>query len=135
MSSAMPGAAYLVWIAFNTLRGGRGVAAPDGQAAVAFAAWRDGTLVNMLNPKIIVFMFAFLPPFIRPENGSAAAATADFRHAVQYRRYTDQFCRRRFSPAAPSRFFLVTSRSHMGLRVVSAALFLVLAARMVFDSR
>jgi threonine/homoserine/homoserine lactone efflux protein len=26
--------------------------------------------VNLFNPKIIVFMFAFLPPFIRPENGS-----------------------------------------------------------------
>lgn len=35
-----------------------------------FAAWRDGVLVNLLNPKIIVFFFAFLPPFIRPENSA-----------------------------------------------------------------
>ena len=33
-------------------------------------AWRDGVLVNVFNPKTIVFMFAFLPPFVRPENGA-----------------------------------------------------------------
>jgi threonine/homoserine/homoserine lactone efflux protein len=65
------GAAYLVWIALTTLRRGPLLAAPSGERRSTFRAWRDGTLVNVFNPKIIVFMFAFLPPFIRPENGSA----------------------------------------------------------------
>ena len=45
-------------------------AAPGHASGSAFAAWREGTFVNLLNPKIIVFMFAFLPPFVHPQNGS-----------------------------------------------------------------
>ncbi len=64
------GAAYLVWLAVQTLRGGAGIFHPQTDERGSLAAWRHGTLVNLLNPKTIVFMFAFLPPFVRPENGS-----------------------------------------------------------------
>ena len=64
------GAAYLVWIAYTTLTSPISALAQDSTERSTFAAFRDGVLVNLFNPKIIVFMFAFLPPFIRPENGS-----------------------------------------------------------------
>ena len=64
------GAAYLVWIAYSTLTSPLTALNRDETERSTFAAFRDGVLVNLLNPKIIVFMFAFLPPFIRPENGS-----------------------------------------------------------------
>jgi threonine/homoserine/homoserine lactone efflux protein len=64
------GAAYLVWLAVKTLTTPTGAFAATGQKLSLLAAWRDGTLVNLLNPKVIIFMFAFLPPFIRPENGA-----------------------------------------------------------------
>jgi threonine/homoserine/homoserine lactone efflux protein len=64
------GAAYLAWIAYNTLTSPLTALNRDEAERSTFAAFRDGVLVNLLNPKIIVFMFAFLPPFIRPENGS-----------------------------------------------------------------
>lgn len=63
------GVAYLLWIAWKTLSGPRVVQANVYVNGSAWRAWRDGTLVNLLNPKVIVFMFAFVPPFIRPENG------------------------------------------------------------------
>jgi len=64
------GVAYLLWIAWKTLTStGPALSSVDVKGN-ALRAWRDGTLVNLLNPKVIVFMFAFLPPFIRPENGS-----------------------------------------------------------------
>ena len=64
------GVVYLLWIAWKTLTGTKSRPKPTlTSRAVAWRAWRDGTLVNLLNPKVIVFMFAFLPPFIRPENG------------------------------------------------------------------
>jgi threonine/homoserine/homoserine lactone efflux protein len=64
------GACYLVWIAYTTLTSPMSALTRDDVQRSTFAAFRDGVLVNLFNPKIIVFMFAFLPPFIRPENGS-----------------------------------------------------------------
>ena len=64
------GACYLVWIAYTTLTSPLSALSPDATQRSAFEAFRDGVLVNLFNPKIIVFMFAFLPPFIRPENGT-----------------------------------------------------------------
>jgi threonine/homoserine/homoserine lactone efflux protein len=63
------GVAYLLWIAWKTLTGPSPVQSNVDVKGSALRAWRDGNLVNLLNPKVIVFMFAFLPPFIRPENG------------------------------------------------------------------
>ena len=64
------GACYLLWIAYTTLTSPMSALAQDEKQRSTFAAFRDGVLVNLFNPKIIVFMFAFLPPFIRTENGS-----------------------------------------------------------------
>ena len=64
------GACYLIWIAYTTLTSPMSALAHDVTQRSTFAAFREGVLVNLFNPKIIVFMFAFLPPFIRPENGS-----------------------------------------------------------------
>ena len=64
------GACYLIWIAYTALTSPMSALTRDEKQHSTFAAIRDGVLVNLFNPKIIVFMFAFLPPFIRPENGS-----------------------------------------------------------------
>ncbi|MBL8893073.1 MAG: LysE family translocator [Rhizobiales bacterium] len=63
------GVAYLLWIAWKTLHSAGPAQSNVNVNGSNWRAWRDGTLVNLLNPKVIVFMFAFLPPFIRPENG------------------------------------------------------------------
>ena len=63
------GAAYLLWIAYRSLTSASLALDETSRRRTPFGAWRDGALVNLLNPKIIVFMFAFLPPFVRPENG------------------------------------------------------------------
>jgi threonine/homoserine/homoserine lactone efflux protein len=64
------GACCLIWIAYTTFTSPMSALAHDVTQRSTLAAFRDGVLVNLFNPKIIVFMFAFLPPFIRPENGS-----------------------------------------------------------------
>jgi threonine/homoserine/homoserine lactone efflux protein len=63
------GAAYLLWVAFRTLTTPISLRKAKVEGRGLFAAWRDGVIVNVFNPKTIVFMFAFLPPFVRPENG------------------------------------------------------------------
>jgi threonine/homoserine/homoserine lactone efflux protein len=63
------GVIYLVWLAFKAFTSTQSPKSVVDVNGSTWRAWRDGTLVNLLNPKVIVFMFAFLPPFVRPENG------------------------------------------------------------------
>lgn len=61
------GAAYLLWLAWRTLtRAGAGGTAPPVRAARAF---REGLVVNLTNPKVILFVLAFLPQFVDPARG------------------------------------------------------------------
>lgn len=68
----LAGAGYLVWIGVRTILAARkdaGVAigghlaAPPAGAALAF---RDGVLVEALNPKTAAFFLAFIPQFVNP---------------------------------------------------------------------
>lgn len=62
------GAAYLLWLAWKTLRSLDGL--PEGHASRdAWHAFRRGFLTNLLNPKIGLFFLAFLPQFANPEIG------------------------------------------------------------------
>jgi threonine/homoserine/homoserine lactone efflux protein len=66
------GVAWLVWLGIQAFRAGP--ARFDGKGeADGFKAWRQGTLVNLLNPKTIIFILAFLPQFVDPARGSSAA--------------------------------------------------------------
>lgn len=65
------GAAYLVWLAWNTFR-----AAPPAAQGTSVTQ-RDivgiflrGAVTNILNPKVAIFFLAFLPQFIDPSRGS-----------------------------------------------------------------
>jgi threonine/homoserine/homoserine lactone efflux protein len=73
------GAAYLVALGIAALRGNGGAPAVDGAAAAACSPgrlFRQGLLVDALNPKTAIFFLAFLPQFIDPAAGSVAAQTA-----------------------------------------------------------
>lgn len=66
------GVAWLVWLGIQAFA--QGPARFDGKGEVGgFKAWRQGTLVNLLNPKTIIFILAFLPQFVDPARGSSAA--------------------------------------------------------------
>ena len=58
------GAAYLAWIAWRTLR--RPIAGSDAPALSPGQALRQGFMVNITNPKVILFVLAFVPQFIDP---------------------------------------------------------------------
>jgi threonine/homoserine/homoserine lactone efflux protein len=71
------GAAYLVYLAARELtrrRHGDATADPDGPARLG-RVYRDGLLMNLLNPKVALFFLAFLPQFLtRGASGPAAQA-------------------------------------------------------------
>ncbi|MGB7206022.1 MAG: LysE family translocator [Anderseniella sp.] len=65
------GVVYLVWLAVQAFRTPLQVDLPDGaRRSTAFEAWRGGMLVNLLNPKVIIFTLAFIPQFVDPQRGS-----------------------------------------------------------------
>ena len=60
------GVAYLVWLAISALRHGSALtlkaeAAPPQPLSRAFL---KGFMINLLNPKIVVFFLTFLPQFV-----------------------------------------------------------------------
>ena len=58
------GVAYLLWLALQALRSGAlPSAAPPGGSARAF---RAALVVNLTNPKVILFVLAFIPQFVDP---------------------------------------------------------------------
>lgn len=57
------GVAYLLYLAVQTLRGG---AVSRDNAPVARNAFRTGLIVNLTNPKVILFVLAFVPQFVDP---------------------------------------------------------------------
>ncbi|WP_282605963.1 LysE family translocator [Pelagibius sp. Alg239-R121] len=65
------GVAYLVWLAIQAVwnRNATLSAAQVGSGTI-FVAWRDGALVNLLNPKVAIFVLAFVPQFVDPARGS-----------------------------------------------------------------
>lgn len=60
------GVAYLLWLAMQTLRRS---ASTSAATVVPRRAFRAGLLVNLTNPKVILFVLAFVPQFVSPEAG------------------------------------------------------------------
>jgi threonine/homoserine/homoserine lactone efflux protein len=72
------GAAYLVWLGLRTFRSARRDAPTGldgGSAAPPIGprrAFREGVLVEALNPKTAAFFLAFVPHFVDPADGRVA---------------------------------------------------------------
>ncbi len=126
------GAAYLVWLAWKALTSPSISQSGDTKHRTAYAAWRDGAIVNLLNPKIIVFMFAFLPPFIRPESGMPLLQLFVFGLIFNVGGTLINIV----VAASAGKFGALLSRSDAAARWfgrVSAGLFVMLAARLAFE--
>lgn len=63
------GATYLLYIAWKSWNSTSGLV-PGKGAPTGWKAFRRGAVTNMLNPKPILFMLAFLPQFVEPALGA-----------------------------------------------------------------
>ncbi|GGX44700.1 lysine transporter LysE [Tateyamaria omphalii] len=67
------GVAYLLWLAWGSLReGGALNIASERCAEAGWRVARRAALINILNPKLSIFFLALLPPFL---SGNTATAT------------------------------------------------------------
>jgi threonine/homoserine/homoserine lactone efflux protein len=58
------GVVYLMWLVWRTLRTPLG--GGERPAVRPSRAFRDGLIVNLTNPKVILFILAFVPQFVDP---------------------------------------------------------------------
>lgn len=73
------GAIYLVWLGIQSLFAKQGN--EDGHGGVTnqpsrWRAYRQGVLIDLLNPKVALFFLAFIPQFVVPGAGPLAAQLA-----------------------------------------------------------
>ena len=64
------GAAYLVWLGIKTVREARIAIDMRAEPTGARRAFREGIVVEALNPKTAAFFLAFLPQFVDPATGA-----------------------------------------------------------------
>jgi threonine/homoserine/homoserine lactone efflux protein len=63
----LAGAAYLIWLAFSTLRGGGFTFSPQPLAPVPDRVlFRQALAASVLNPKVAVFYLSLFPQFVNP---------------------------------------------------------------------
>jgi threonine/homoserine/homoserine lactone efflux protein len=62
----LAGALYLIWLGIKTFREAGHVPPVETAAAGAARAFREGVLVEALNPKTAAFFLAFIPQFLDP---------------------------------------------------------------------
>ncbi len=76
MAARWAGALYLIYLALRTIFQ-RSALEPDegGRRGSLRRVYRDGVLVNLLNPKVPVLMLALLPQFLDPDAGRLALQT------------------------------------------------------------
>jgi threonine/homoserine/homoserine lactone efflux protein len=74
----LAGAAYLVYLGVRMIvarnPGSTLTDAHNGNTASSFAAFRDGLVTNVLNPKVALFFLALMPQFIEPTSESKVLA-------------------------------------------------------------
>ncbi|MEM6281519.1 MAG: LysE family translocator [Chloroflexota bacterium] len=69
------GAAYLIYLGIRTLLAPNNSVTDDATEIDTRTHWRvfrEGAVVNILNPKTALFFFAFLPQFVNPTGSSIA---------------------------------------------------------------
>jgi threonine/homoserine/homoserine lactone efflux protein len=66
------GVAYLVFMAWTTLRDSGALAVEDDAPRSAARVIVSGVLINVLNPKLTLFFFAFLPQFVTAGQANAS---------------------------------------------------------------
>jgi threonine/homoserine/homoserine lactone efflux protein len=124
------GAAYLAWLAWKTFR--TPLVVTEALPARTARAFRDGLIVNLSNPKVILFILALLPQFVDPARPvlpqflayGAVIATGGFVVNALVGIFSGGLGRR----------LLRNPRAERGLRLTTGSIFAALAARIGWEA-
>ena len=127
------GAAYLIWLGLKKLFGPAEM--PDAQAGAGVYGYarlfRDGFIINLLNPKTALFFLAFLPQFVDVARGHVAMQIVVLGLVLVVMGLISDGCYA-FAASAVGRW-LRRSRSYLNIeRYVSGVLFIGLGVTAAF---
>lgn len=129
------GVAYLLFLAWQTLRDRSAISVAEGESSLPF--WRvirTAILINLLNPKLTIFFFAFLPQFVTP--GDATATLHMLLLSAVFMAVTFVvFALYGVFAAAVRRGVISRPRVVAWMRRTFAATYVLLAGRLAFESR
>ena len=129
------GVAYLLWMAWATLRDREAIAVERDAAPVsAGRVVVRAVLINVLNPKLTIFFFAFLPQFV-PTGEPGALAQMLALSAVFMAMTFVVFAAYGVTAAAVRDKVLSRPRLVNRIRKTFAATFVALSARLAVESR
>jgi threonine/homoserine/homoserine lactone efflux protein len=126
------GVAYLVWLAVQALHHSPGAAA--GAPIRPRRAFRDAVAVNVLNPKVALFVLAFIPQFVDPGRGSVLGqflilGAVLIAGGLVINGLVGVFA------GGIGQALARSARLERALRYASAGIFFALAARLALDTR
>ena len=122
------GVAYLLWLAVQTLRHRPGTQAAPHAPGRAF---RAGLMVNLSNPKVILFVLAFVPQFVDPTAGPVLPQFLIFGALLALGGFVINGAVGVFAGGAGQRL----ARGSRVLDYISASVFAALAARLAILER
>jgi threonine/homoserine/homoserine lactone efflux protein len=128
------GVAYLLYMAWSTLREKGALAVEESAPLSARKVIVSGVLINILNPKLTIFFFAFLPQFVSTGEGSQLLPMVQLSAVFMLLTFVVFALYGMF--AAAVRQHVVSRPAVMGwMRRVFAGSFVALSARLAVQSR
>lgn len=129
------GVAYLLWMAWATWRDTSALTPqPDRTPRSAWRVVASAVLVNLLNPKLTIFFFAFLPQFV-PGGGPGAVGRMLALSGVFMAMTFGVFVLYGLFASAVSKHLITRPRVVQRLRRAFAASFVALGARLATTTR
>jgi threonine/homoserine/homoserine lactone efflux protein len=129
------GVAYLIYLAWRTLRDEGSLSV---EAAPADRSTRDvlitGVVINLLNPKLTLFFFAFLPQFVSPADPNGLVRMAELSGVFMLLTLV-VFAGYGIFAAAIRRHVVSRPRILVWMRRTFAAAFVGLGARLALEER
>lgn len=122
------GVAYLLWLAIQILRAG---SVSNRETIPAQHAFRSALLVNLTNPKVALFMLAFVPQFVDPESGPVLVQFLIFGAVLSFGGFFINGFVGVFAGSVGARL----SKGSRTLDYVTASIFVLLAGRLAVLER
>ena len=128
------GVAYLLYMAWSTVRDTEALTVEKGAPVGAGRVIASGVLINLLNPKLTLFFFAFLPQFV-PADAAHASLQMLQLSAVFMAVTFAVFAVYGLVAAALREQVLTRPRVLVAIRRTFGAAFVALAGRLAFAAR